>query len=73
MTVTVEQIEQVIPGLVEPVMGNRCLLQKCRRLTAGASADTWWLQATVGQQQHQWILRLDAGGEDLGMAPGKQW
>ena len=73
MTVTVEQIEQVIPGLVEPVMGNRCLLQQCRRLTAGASADTWWLQATVGQQQHQWILRLDAGGEDLGMAPGKQW
>lgn len=72
MAVTAEQIQSVLPPLLGEALGQTCVLHTCRRLTAGASADTWWLEADCNGPQ-QWILRLDAGAEDLGMAPGKRW
>ncbi|MZR63306.1 phosphotransferase family protein [Alcanivorax sp. DP30] len=72
MAVTTEQIQKYLPSLLEARLGVSCGLTGCRRLTAGASADTWWLEAECAGPQ-QWILRLDAGAEDLGMAPGKHW
>ncbi len=72
MGITAEQIEAILPGVLEKAVGKPCVLTRCRRLTAGASADTWWLEANCGGSR-RWILRLDAGAENIGMAPGKRW
>ena len=72
MTVTAEQIHHLLPSVLQKQLGRPCVLKQCRRLTAGASADTWRLEADCGGLR-QWILRLDAGAEALGMAPGKRW
>lgn len=72
MAVSAEQIVATLPPLLQQRLQQPCEVTVCRRLTAGASADTWWLEADCGGPQ-QWILRLDAGAENLGMAPGKRW
>lgn len=72
MAVSAEQIVATLPPLLQQRLQQPCEVTVCRRLTAGASADTWWLEADCGGAQ-QWILRLDAGAENLGMAPGKRW
>lgn len=72
MTATKEQISEVLPALLAARMGQACTITACDRLTAGASADTWRLEVECGGTR-DWILRLDAGAEDLGMAPGKYW
>lgn len=69
MAITAERIGQVLPAR----LAGQVEISRCRRLTAGASADTWRVQATLDGQPQDWILRLDAGAEDLGMAPGKTW
>lgn len=73
MAISAERIAQVIAPAMAETTGADCTLAQCRRLTAGASADTWWLEAQLGDTVQQWILRLDAGAEGLGMAPGKYW
>jgi len=72
MAIAAERIAQIIVPAMAGKIGADCTLTQCRRLTAGASADTWWLEADCAGSR-QWVLRLDAGAEGLGMAPGKYW
>ncbi|RLU00766.1 phosphotransferase family protein [Ketobacter sp.] len=60
-------VQEALQPIVADALGPECRIDQCRRLTAGASAATWW----VGTTQQPLILRLEAGGEQFGTGVGK--
>lgn len=69
MALAAEDIRRLLPGLLR--QAGELSVQGCRRLTAGASAVTWLIDAQLDGQPRQLVLRLDAGGESFGITPGK--
>lgn len=60
--------EQDILAALDGLQTLPSAIVSARKLTAGASADTWLLACAEGQQL---VLRLDSGGEAFGGSAGK--
>lgn len=68
---TAQEVAAALQPLLQPLLKTVGELH-CSPITAGASADTWAVDASDAKgSPHRFILRRDAGGESFGTSIGK--
>jgi aminoglycoside phosphotransferase (APT) family kinase protein len=67
-----QDIEAKLQAALQRYCGDGCRLAQCRRLSAGASAETYALDVESPQGMQALILRRSAGGQGLGVNVDKR-